>query len=59
MKLRLLLLACSIFAALMTYSQNLALTGVPTASASSLGNFGPSNWNNGIVHGSFFWMGGH
>lgn len=37
---------------------NLALTATPTASASSTGNFGPANWTDGILNGSFFgWVG--
>lgn len=37
---------------------NLALTATPSASASSTGNFGPANWTDGILNGSFFgWVG--
>jgi hypothetical protein len=37
---------------------NLALTATPSASASALGNFGPANWTDGILNGSFFgWVG--
>lgn len=37
---------------------NLALTAMPSASASSTGNFGPANWTDGILNGSFFgWVG--
>jgi hypothetical protein len=40
------------------YGQNLALSATATASASSGGNYGPSNWNNGVKNGSFFgWVG--
>jgi len=37
---------------------NLGLTAPATASASSGGNFGPANWTDGILNGSFFgWVG--
>lgn len=41
-----------------TAQPNLALTATPSASASSMGNFGPANWTDGILNGSFFgWVG--
>lgn len=37
---------------------NLALTATPSASASSSGSYGPSNWNDGVINGSTFgWVG--
>ncbi|MDP2188192.1 MAG: T9SS type A sorting domain-containing protein [Sphingobacteriaceae bacterium] len=55
----LLLLYISLFTGLTTFAQaNLALTATATASASSTGNFGPANWTDGILNGSFFgWVG--
>ncbi len=39
-------------------AQNLALSATATASASSGGNYGPANWNDGIVNGAYFgWVG--
>ena len=37
---------------------NLNLSSVASASASSSGSYGPSNWNDGIINGSSFgWVG--
>lgn len=37
---------------------NLAPSATPSASASSSGSYGPANWNDGILNGSFFgWVG--
>lgn len=37
---------------------NLALSATPTASASSSGAYGPTNWTDGVINGSFFgWVG--
>jgi hypothetical protein len=40
------------------FAQNLALSSTPSASASSAGNYGPSNWVDGIKNGATFgWVG--
>lgn len=44
--------------AMQSFAQNLALSATATASASSSGNYGPSNWNDGVIGGSLFgWVG--
>lgn len=41
------------------HSQNLALTAIPSASASSSGSYGPSNWNDGFIGPMYYfgWVG--
>ena len=48
-----LILACQV------NSQNLALSAVASASASSSGSYGPSNWNDGFIGPMFYfgWVG--
>ncbi len=41
------------------HGQNVALTATPSASASSAGSYGPSNWNNGLIGPQYYfgWLG--
>ncbi|MCC5917003.1 MAG: T9SS type A sorting domain-containing protein [Cryomorphaceae bacterium] len=52
-----LLLLLTVFA-YSVQGQNLALSATATASASSSGNYGPANWNDGVINGTYFgWVG--
>lgn len=59
MVLRWFLLICCVLLAPVVHAQvNLALLATPTASASSGGAYGPTNWTDGVLNGSFFgWVG--
>ncbi|MBN2746019.1 MAG: hypothetical protein JXR34_04770, partial [Bacteroidales bacterium] len=57
---RLNFIALLMFLAILSYGQvNLATTGIPSASASSSGSYGPANWNDGLIGNNYYfgWLG--
>lgn len=56
---RLTVFALAMMSLMALHGQNIALTATPSASASSSGSYGPSNWNDGMIGPMYYfgWLG--